>query len=323
MIRSCLLYIRTNLLKDIDMSVFQSRVFNVTFCFFALFFVCLSHQVMAQDEVVAEGESVEMPSQEFKEVEMLNSAIDEVIAEDASMDLEDDEDEFFDAESMVPQGSMARSSPVKVDPGIQPGSRYIIVRKNHDANTKEARLVSAERAMSIGRYDSAIPMFDELYQANSKDKRVLMGRAIVLQNLERFDEAMEMYDILSKLDEDNVGVKINMYGLLGTRFPALALRHLLDLHDNNRSNPDLAAQIAVIYGKTGDSVSALKYLGIASSINPNNASHVFNMAIISDRSGDSAKAVKYYEKALEIDTIYGAGRSIPRDSVYNRLAKIR
>ncbi len=306
MIRPHYLYIRTNLLKDLDMPVLK-RFFHIAmFCFFALFLVILPHGVFAQSEL---GEaSAEVMPDDFDEIDTAEEDVD---------------DNFFDAESMVPQGSMARSSPVKVDPVTQPASRYIIVRKNYDADTKEARLVSAERAMSIGRYDSAILMFDTLYKANGKDKRVLMGRAIVLQKLGRFDESMQMYETLSKLDEGDVDIKINMYGLLGTRFPALALRHLLDLYDGNRGNAALAAQIAVIYAKSGDSISALKYLGIASSMAPNDANHVFNMAIISDRSGDSATAVKYYEKALEIDVIYGSGRSIPRDSVYERLAKIR
>ena len=232
-------------------------------------------------------------------------------------------DDFFDANDLVPQGEMARSSPVKVNPRTQPASKYIIVTKNHDAGSRDALLVSAERAMKLGRYDSSLQLFDDLYEANKKDSRVLMGRAVVLQQLGRFDEAMGMYEKLSKIEPDNVEVKVNMLGLLSTRYPSVALRRLLDLHEKNRSNVGLTAQIAIAYANIGDSKSALKYLGAAASMEPNNANHLFNMAVIADRAGDLKAAASYYEKALEVDTIHGAGRSIPRESVYERLAQIR
>ena len=47
------------------------------------------------------------------------------------------------------------------------------------------------------------------------------------------------------------------------------------------------------------------------------------MAVIADKAGDKKQAISYYEKALEIDTINGGGRSIPREVVYERLAQLR
>ncbi len=244
------------------------------------------------------------------------------VATDTDTDTEE-EDMFFDAGDIVPQGEMTSSAPIKVNPVTQPGSKYIIVKKNHQADSKTARLVSAERAMALGRYDAALLMFDNLYEINKKDARVLMGRAATLQKLERFDEAMQMYEALSKVAPKNIDAKINMLGLLGTRYPSVALRRLINLHDGNRNNVQLTAQIAITYANTGDFKSAITYLGMASSMEPNNANHIFNMAVISERAGDNVGAVSYYEKALEIDTIYGAGRSIPRDTAYERLAQIR
>ncbi len=236
---------------------------------------------------------------------------------------EEDSDDFFDANDLVPQGEMGRKGPINVDPVTQPASRFIIVRKNSGADTRSARLVSAERAMSLGRFDSALLMFEELYEVNKKDPRVLMGRAVSLQKVGRFDEAMQTYDALSKVEPDNIDVKVNMLGLLATRYPSIALRRLLDLREANKSSVALTAQIAVTYAKTGDARSALRYLGIAASMDSKNANHVFNMAVIADGAGDEEKAVSYYEKALELDSVYGAGRSIPRDVVYERLAQIR
>jgi len=234
-----------------------------------------------------------------------------------------DNEAFFDAEDMVPSGQMSRHGPNRVNPVTQPASKLVIVKKNHKSDSKEAYLVAAERAMQLGRYDSSLDMFDALYAKNKKDARVLMGRAVVLQKLGRFDEAMGMYEDLSKVVPDNVEVKVNMLGLLSTRFPSIALRRLLDLREEHKSHVGLASQIAICYAALGDTKEALRYMGAAASMEPDNASHLYNMAIVADRFGDKKQAVTYYEKALEVDTIHGGGRSIPRDTVYERLAQIR
>ncbi|MGH1404534.1 MAG: tetratricopeptide repeat protein [Alphaproteobacteria bacterium] len=234
-----------------------------------------------------------------------------------------DDEAFFDANNMVPQGEMAQDGPVNVNPIYQPASKLVLVRKTVAADERSAALVAAERAMKLGIYDSALQLFDDLYLENKKDARVLMGRAVSLQKLGRFDEAMQVYEELESVAPDDIVAKVNMLGLLGTRYPSIALRRLLELHSENKDNVLLTGQLAVAYAKSGDLRSALKYLGIAASMEPRNASHVFNMAVLSDRAGESAKAVSFYERALEIDTIHGGGRSIPRDSVYERLAQIR
>ena len=45
--------------------------------------------------------------------------------------------------------------------------------------------------------------------------------------------------------------------------------------------------------------------------------------MVADRKGAKADAIKYYEQALEIDAIYGASRTLNREAIYDRLAKLR
>jgi Flp pilus assembly protein TadD len=118
-------------------------------------------------------------------------------------------------------------------------------------------------------------------------------------------------------------VKINMLGLLATRYPSVALRRLLDLHEENQDHVGIVAQIAVTAANLGDFDTAMRYLGMAMGIEPNNASHVFNAAVIMDRAGQTKDAITYYEKALEVDAVYGGNRSVPREVIYERLANIR
>ncbi len=234
-----------------------------------------------------------------------------------------DEDVFFDADDIVPQGEMARTGPIPVNPSTQPASKFVTVTKGKGANSSDAKFIAAERAMALGRYDSALSILDVLYEKSPKDGRVVMGRATTLQKLGRFDEAMQMYEKLEKLEPENIDAKVNMLGLLSTRYPSIALRRLIELHNEHKSHVGITSQLAIAYAKTGNTDAAIQYLGASAAQDPKNAGHIFNMAVIADRAGRTDEAIKYYEKALEVDTIHGAGRSIPRDSVYERLARIR
>ena len=234
-----------------------------------------------------------------------------------------DDDDFFDAEALVPQGEMSREGPRKVNPALEPGSKYMIVRKGPGKESVQAQVVAAERALKLGFHDSALDMFENLYEENKRDQRVLMGKAVALQSLGRFDEAMKTYQELLNLSPENPEVKVNMLGLMATRYPAIALRQLKDLRQDYPEHVGIVAQLAVTEANLGNFREAIKNLGIASSMEPSNASHIFNMAVIADRAGETKTAISYYERALEVDTIYGAGRSIPREAVYERLAHIR
>ena len=234
-----------------------------------------------------------------------------------------EEDVFYDAEAFVPRGEMARNVPRKVDPKSEPAQRFLIVRKNAEMDSRSAKLVGAERALKLGRYSSALEIYNRLYEKNKKDVQVLMGRAIALQKLGLDEEAILAYETLLDINPDNTEARINMLGILSRKFPAIATRQLKDLAEKNPDNVALFAQIAVSEAQAGNFDSAIRYMGVATSMDPNNATNYYNLAIIADQAGAKNDAVKYYEMALETDTIYGGGKSIPRDQVYTRLAQIR
>jgi tetratricopeptide (TPR) repeat protein len=107
------------------------------------------------------------------------------------------------------------------------------------------------------------------------------------------------------------------------QYPAVALQRLEVLFDKESSNPGVIAQLAFIHAKMTNYGDAIRYLGMAASIEPQNANHVYNMAVIADRAGSKNEAISYYERALEVDTLYGAGETVPRDSIFARLAQLR
>ncbi len=235
-----------------------------------------------------------------------------------------DENLFFDAEALVPDSELSsKGAPSKVNPVLSPGSRLVVTRKNANPGSKEARLVAADRAMKLGRFESALEIYNGIYASNKRDPNVLMGRAVALQRIGRDDEAIDAYEALLDIRSKNIDAQVNLQGLLGKRYPAVAMRNLLELHEDNPGNTAIVAQLSVVEAKMGRYGDAIRYLGMAASMEPENAGHVFNMAIIADRAGDKKQAIAFYEEALEIDTLYGSGRSIPRDSVFERLAELR
>ncbi len=235
-----------------------------------------------------------------------------------------DENIFFDAESLVPSGEMGRKSgPRKVNPQLEPGSKLIISTKESKADSKAAQLVAADRAMKLGRYESALEIYDQLYAKNNSDANILMGRATTLQQLGQDEMALQAYEEFLDRYPQNAAAKVNMLGLMGKKYPSVALRQLLEMHDEYPGDVGMVAQIAVMQAKLARFDEAIRYLGIAASMQPKNASHLFNMAVIADRAGSKKEAIQYYEEALEIDTLYGAGRSIPREAVFERLALLR
>ena len=214
-------------------------------------------------------------------------------------------------------------APRRVNPRFEPGSRYVIVERGAEQDTMQATLVAANRALKLGRYSSALEMFEGLYKKNKKDKNILMGLAVAQQKGGFYESAVRTYEELLEIDTDNIEAHVNMLGLIRVKYPSVAFRRLVDLREKYPRNAVLVAQIGVTSAALGNFQEAINYLGIAASLEPKNALHLYNMAVITDQSGAGKKALDLYEKALEIDATYGGGRSIPRDDIYDRLSKLR
>lgn len=232
-------------------------------------------------------------------------------------------DTFYDSKMIVPSGPALDNGPRKVDPSLEPGSSFVVVTKTHSGQSQESLLISANRALKLGRYEAAMEMYDTLYSRNQKDPVILLGRAVAYQKAGRAESAIKMYEDLLAIDKNNKTALLNMLGLLREQYPETALRRLMILRDKYPDNAGIVAQMGLTEAGLGHPEEALRYLGIAASLEPQNAQHMFNMGIVADRKGDRAQAVKFYEQALETDAVYGGSRSIPREQIYDRLAILR
>jgi tetratricopeptide (TPR) repeat protein len=237
---------------------------------------------------------------------------------------DDGPDTYYDSAINVPQSQLTESAgPRKLDPTQEPASKYVISHKTHSKSSQESMLVSANRALKLQRYEAAEEMFGNLYAKNARDTRILMGYALALQKVGKGATAIGVYEELLDIAPDNAPALINLMGLIREQYPSVALRRLIDLQDRYPDNAGIAAQIGVTQGDLQNYDEALRSLGVAASLEPRNAQHPFNMAIIAERMGDKTAAIKLYEEALETDAVYGKSRSVPRETIYDRLHVLR
>lgn len=232
--------------------------------------------------------------------------------------------QYFDSDALVPDVSIRPAiGPREIDPRYEPGSRFVVVQKGAPADSVSARLVQAQRALKLGRYSSALELYELLYKKSPKSHQVLMGLAVAQQYNGFTESAIATYEELLTHEPNNTDAMVNMLGLLQTQYPAVAYRKLRNLWENNSQNPGLAAQLGLTSASVGNAQEAIRYLGIAATMEPDNPSHYYNMAVVSDRSGAHKDAVELYQKALEIDVATGSSNAIPREQIYDRLADLR
>lgn len=264
-----------------------------------------------------------------EKVVVVNSKEEQKLLDDAKLDT------YFDS----PNGKMLKDIPApSMDPKKGSGESIIIVnKKGQGSSTKNQsqklsiemtslnqQTVNANRALKLGRFEAAKEMYDELYRLNPKDEGILSGRALVLQKMGQEDQAISAYEQLLKMYPDNIDAIINLSGLLRKQYPAVALNKLLDIHMDHPNNVFVIAQLGITYADAGNYDDAIRYLSSAVAMDSKNAQHAFNLAVIQEKAGKPQDAIKNYEKALEIDSIFGEGKkTISREKIYDRLSQLR
>ena len=232
---------------------------------------------------------------------------------------------YFDANNNKPPGEtiMGDLGPRKVDPVTEPGSRYIIVSQIQKADSQDAMIASARRALELGHDRAAVELYERLYVKNPRDERILMGRAVALQRTGQHQAALRAYEGVLDVNDENADAMINMVGLLKDEYPAIAVRRMRDILGKYPNHPVVAAQLAVTLASEGQYDEALEYFGMAQSLEPQNSQHTFNMAIIYDRLKQTGPAIKMYQKTLDLEAMYGENPAVSRQVIYDRLATLR
>ena len=230
---------------------------------------------------------------------------------------------YYDSDSIGPSELGASTGPRKVDPRYEPGSSFVIVKKDASSSSRQANIVAAQRALKLGRYAAALELYEKLYKKNPKNLQVVMGLAVAQQHNGFNESAIATYEEILKISPRHTGAMVNLMGLLERNQPQVAYNKLQKLWNRDGQNPAVAAQLGLVSAKLGNYEEASRYLGIAASLEPSSAQHHYNLAIVLDQAKSPKSAIEYYQKALEIDVSSKNGGSLPRDQIYDRLAELR
>lgn len=201
--------------------------------------------------------------------------------------------------------------------------KYLVVKKERDAQSPDARLAAARSSLSRGEYSVSLELFNELYAQGSKDKRVLLGRAVSMQRLGQNAEAVAAYKEALNNDPKNLEALTNMLGLLRSQDSTSALDGLVQLREIYPFNADITAQLGMAYGEAGDYTQALKYLDMADALKPGNVDVLYNRAVVYDHMGHKMKASSLYKEVLQRAADGSLGDSFPVDDIKRRLAALR
>jgi tetratricopeptide (TPR) repeat protein len=200
---------------------------------------------------------------------------------------------------------------------------YVIVRKEKEGGALDSRLKTARSALIQNRDMAALQLFGELYQDYPRDTRVGMGRALAMQKLGQYDQALTAYEEVLGNDPKNLEALTNMLGILKRQNPALALEKLMELREAYPFNADIAAQLGVSYAGMQSYAEALKYFDVADALRPGNGYVLYNRAVLHDRMGNEEKAAALYRQIVRMASEGLIKEPIALDAIHRRLANMR
>lgn len=200
---------------------------------------------------------------------------------------------------------------------------YVIVRKEKDGGALDSRLKIARSALVQNRDMAALQLFNELHADYPRDNRVAMGRALAMQKLGQYDQALEAYEGVLANDPKNLEALTNMLGILKRQNPALALEKLEELRNAYPFNADIVAQLGVAHAGMKSYAEALKYLDMAEALRPGNGYVLFNKAVLFDRMGREQEASALYRQLVRMAAEGVLNDPVPLDAVRHRLSTMR
>ncbi|MCC7038563.1 MAG: tetratricopeptide repeat protein [Alphaproteobacteria bacterium] len=229
------------------------------------------------------------------------------------------------ASKTVNRNAMKTVGEILEQPGIvRPlPSGYMTIRKESDAGSIDSRLTKARAALAEGNNSAALELFDDLHKDYPKDKRILMGRAVSLHKMGQKDAALSAYEDVLNRDPKNLDALNNMLGLLKEKDPQLAVEKLQELHDAYPYQGDIAAQLGVAYGSTGQYDQALRYLDLAEGLKPGTSFVLYNKSVLLDKMGRSREAASLYRQILRMAADGDIDQNLPLDSIRRRLAALQ
>lgn len=200
---------------------------------------------------------------------------------------------------------------------------YVVVRKEKDGGALDSRLKTARSALIQNRDMAALQLFNEMYEDYPRDNRVLMGRALSMQKMGQFDQALMAYEDILGNDPKNLEALTNMLGILKMQNPELAVEKLTELREAYPFSADIVAQLGVAHAGMKSYAEALKYFDMAEALQPGSGYVLYNKAVLYDRMGNQQQAAMLYRQLVRMAAEGTLREPVPLDAVRRRLATMR
>jgi tetratricopeptide (TPR) repeat protein len=179
-------------------------------------------------------------------------------------------------------------------------------------------LEKAYNALIAGNTEEAVRIYNDILTMEPDNSVALFGLATTYHRIGLLDQARTAYGRLLKIDPYNREALNNFLALVGEEAPLAAIERLKALYEENKDFSPIAAQIALLYRKTGNYTMGIEYMQKALAISPENLAYRYNLAVLYDLAGKRQQAITLYRRLLDA-SMRGQALPAPASAIQERL----
>ncbi len=175
------------------------------------------------------------------------------------------------------------------------------ITKTYPQNA-EARYQTGTLALQEKDFKKANQIFADLYKANPKDSRGLIGMVETLAAQDKYPEAVAQMEQAQRAEPDRRDLKVALGNLyVRAKQYDRGIDIFKTLLDKDPKSHDLLFKLAEANRLKGDNNTAMDYFRRASAVAPGDATSLLELGILMDGTGRSDQAGPIYEQVLKID----------------------
>jgi len=155
---------------------------------------------------------------------------------------------------------------------------------------------------NIGKGNDALDVYKDLLKRYPQNINTYIGYGFTLNFLKRFQEAVDVYLQGMEVERDNFGILYNLGITYLNQFDySNALKYLLLAQEQNNKSVDLLLTIAVCYAKKRNFDAAYHSVDEAKKLEPNNPLIPFQMGTLLMQQDKDEMALKYFDQVINLE----------------------
>ena len=169
-----------------------------------------------------------------------------------------------------------------------------------DAHYNKGRILKA-----LNRFDEAIEAYDYVLKLNPSHILALINRGLIFHEKKQFIEALENYELVIELNPNYAEAYYNQ-GLSNTELKKYedAMKNYQDAIQINPNYEAAYCNLGILYNSLSEPNKAIQSIEKAIQINPNYAEAYYNCGVIYEGHKNYNYALKAYKTAIQINPNY-------------------